>query len=120
GDGCAAVVLLQQEHAGLVLGRPEVGVGLQCVGVDLVEDEAELVGQVVPAGVLGAGPGDQQQRVGVGDGRAGLVAGGVGADEPAVLGVGLGEVAAVAPGVGPHPAGQELVGLPGHRRVGRL
>ena len=50
--------------------------------------------QAVPAGVLGPGQADEQQLVRVLDRLVGVVALGVGADEPAHLGVGLGQVAA--------------------------
>ena len=111
GERLAAVVLLQQQHAGLVLGRPVVLVGLEGVAVDVVEDELELVGEVVPAGVLAAGQADEQELVGVLDVVVLVAAVGVGADEPAELGVGLLEVAAVAVELRPHPAGQEVLGL---------
>jgi hypothetical protein len=107
--GLAAVVLLEEQGAGEVLGRPEVGVGLEGVADDVLEDVAELVGEVVPAGVLAAGLGDDQQLVGVLDVVAVVAALVVVADEPAELGVGPVEVAAVAVDLGPRPARREVV-----------
>ena len=89
GLGLAPVVLLQQQHPRLILGRPQVGIGFESVAVHLVEDEAELIREVVPAGVLGPGLGDEQQRVRVLNRLAGAIACGVSADEPAKLGVGF-------------------------------
>ena len=58
--GIGAVVLLQKEIPRLHFGLPAVGIGLQGVLVDLVEDERELRRLVVPARVLRSGQSDEE------------------------------------------------------------
>src|SRR5437773_3776409 len=53
--------LLEQQHAGLVLGRPVVRIVLERVAVNIVKDHLELIGELVPARVLRAGHADQSQ-----------------------------------------------------------
>ena len=48
--GVGLVVLLQEEHPGLVMRRPVGGIELQRVRIQLVDQEIELVGEAVPAG----------------------------------------------------------------------
>ncbi len=119
GTPSARLYFLQEQDAGLVLGRPEVLVVLDGVGVDVGEDELELIGQVVHAGVLGPGQADQQQLIGVLDVVVGVAAFGVGADKPALLGIGFLEVAPALRDLSQDPAGEEGI-LAGHACRGRL
>ncbi len=74
-----------------------------------------MVGEVVPAGVLGAGEADEEELLGVGDF---VVV--VGADEPTGFVRGLLEVAPVAPHAEPCPVGREVPLVGGEGGLRRL
>ena len=106
--GIGAVVLLQEEMPRLHFGLPAIRIGLEGVPVDLVEDERELRGLVVPAGVLRPGQADEEQRFRVGDVLPGCAGVGVRLHEPAHLLVGRGDVSLVAKESDANPAGEEV------------
>jgi hypothetical protein len=99
----------RRSRPGERLDRPEVRVVLDRVAAHLVEDEPELLGLVVPPGVLGPGLCDDQEQFGVGDVLLGVARVGVRLHEPPHLLLGGRDVAPVAEVPCPYPPGEEVL-----------
>ncbi len=100
----ALVVLLHEEHPRLVVRRPVVRVVLQRVGVQLVDQEIELLGLAVPPRRLGGGQADPAQRL---RGRHVVVV--VVMHQPGVAAARLVQLAGQTVQFGQQPAGLQLI-----------
>src|SRR5207248_1133255 len=93
-------------------------VTLQRVGVNLGQDELELIREAIPAGIFRSGQADEQEVVGVFNVFVGVAAFGIGTDEPAELGVGLLQVASISVDASANPMRKEMVLVDGERLFG--
>ena len=89
-QGVPRFVLLQEERARFVFRGPEILLDFQGVRIDFVEDELELVGDVVPAGIFTTRQAHQQQQVRVFDVRLVVLV-----DKPPELDIGFLEITAI-------------------------
>ena len=121
GVECVGSVVFVEEHsAGEVLGLPPIGVVLQGVAVDFVQDEAELLRTVVPERVLGSGLPDDEQQLGIDDRLVRVLGVRILANEPAHFFVGRGDIALVADDASPHPPREEVLLVLRDHRLGIL
>ncbi len=113
--GIHLVVFLHEQQTGLEMGGPIGRIGLQRVGIQLVDQEMKLTGQSVPPCILRGGQSDPTERFGLLD----LVIV-VELDEPMVAAFSLVQAARRAIQFGLDPAGQATAGRPasGPRRPG--
>ncbi len=109
--GVGLVVLLQEEQPGLVMRRPTGRIELQGVGIQLVDEEVELVGEAAPPRILGGGQTDPAERFGLL--HVVIV---VEIDQPMIAALGLLQAALGAIQLGPDPAGQQLLVVQCKRR----
>lgn len=106
------VVLLQKQQAGFQMGRPEVGIEFQSVGIQFGDQKLKLVAHAIPSGVLGRGQADPTQRFGRLDLMIVVIL-----DQPAI---GLGrlvELARHTEQLALNPTGKQLLRVRAKRRL---